>query len=326
MITFDSFTLIPQYSDINSRNEVDLSTTICNTKIDLPIINANMLSICTPEMVNILSNKANTFSSYHRFFNSIETKKATILNVSKINKDKFWMSIGTKEEEYDFVDWLYDHDIKNVILDVNHGHHKTVGNMINFIIKNYPSMKIMAGNVSSTAGIKYLKDCGAHLIKCGNSGGSACTTAFSTGFYGHCLHVIKSYREDTGDWETKLCGDGGFKSVSDIAKCLIWGDLVMLGGMLAGSDESYGTKIYVNGSFKKEYYGNASAKTKMVSNDENHIKFVEGTTKLVDYTGPLTKTLDGISDGLKSALSFVNARNLSQYKANVLNSNSILMI
>ncbi len=326
MITFDSFTLIPQYSDINSRNEVDLSTSICNINIELPIINANMLSICTPDMINTLSNKFNSFSSYHRFFDSVETKKATVMNISKINKDKFWMSIGTKEEECDFINWLYNNDINNVILDVNHGHHKMVGNMIKFIKDNHPSMKIMAGNVSSTDGIKYLKDCGADLIKCGNSYGFSCTTARSTGVGVHPLHTIKEYREETNDWTTLLVPDGGIKDVADIAKCLIWGNVVMLGAMFAGSDESYGTKIYVNGSFKKEYYGNASAKTKMVSNDENHVKFIEGTTKLVDCTGPLSKTINGISDGLKSAFSFMNARNIKEYQHKVINSNAILMV
>ncbi len=323
MINFDSFTLIPAYSDITSRTEVDISTIVSGLKSELPIINANMLAICSKEMVNILSCKYNSFSSYHRFFESEQMKKQIILSIQP-SSDNFWMSIGAKKEEFNFIEWLYQNQIYNVIIDTNHGHHKMVGTMINHIITNYPKMKIMAGNVSSTDGIKYLRDCGAHIIKVGNSFGFSCSTIKATGFGVHPLHSIKTYREETGDWDTELCPDGGIRNVADIAKCLIWGNIVMIGAMLAGCDESYGTKINYNGAMYKEYFGNASAKTKQVASDENHVRFIEGTTKLVPCTGEIDITLDAIKDGLRSAFSFVGARNLKEFQIKA--PNQILMV
>ncbi|MFZ4795927.1 MAG: IMP dehydrogenase [Bacteroidia bacterium] len=331
MITFDSFTLVPSYSDITSRSEVDTSISICGAKSELPIINANMLAICTPEMVDVLSNKHSTFSSYHRFFESESTKInaiKTILNVPDPQRkqliQKFWMSIGTKQSEYTFIDSLYKLGIKNVIVDVNHGHHLAVKEMTQWIKETYPDMLVMAGNVSSTDGIKFLKDSGADIIKIGNSFGSTCSTRLATSFGVTSIHCAKTYREDTNDWDVNLCADGGIRSPADIVKALIWSDLVMIGGMFGGCDESFGTKIVSNGVCYKETYGNASIKTKQVADETNHVKFIEGETKLVNSTGPLSLSLKGIKEGLQSAFSFIGARNLKEFQSKV--QNQILML
>ena len=322
MLTFDSFTLIPSYSDISSRNEVDVSTDICGIKSDLPIINANMLSICTPEMIDVLSNKYNTFSSYHRFFETIDAKKKTLLKIIEQNPNSrkhFWMSVGVKKEEYEFVGWLNDVGIKNVIVDVNHGHHKMVGDVIKHIKSNYKDIRIIVGNVSSNDGIKFLRDNGADVVKCGNSYGHSCSTIKQSGFGVHPMYVIKTYREQTNDWDTNLCPDGGIRVAADIAKCLIYGNVVMIGSMLAGSDESYGTKISHDGFLYRQFYGNASIRTKQVASEENHVKFVEGTTRLVPCTGSIENTLKDIKEGLQSAFSFVGARNLKEYQQKATN-------
>ena len=332
MLTFDSFTLVPTYSDISSRSEVDVSVTIDKTSSMLPIMNANMLSICTPEMISKLSNKFNTFSSYHRFFHSIDNRKETLSNIKQnlTNKDLFFVSIGTKPEEYGFIDWLVESGFKSIIIDVNHGHHKMVSDILSHIKKNYGNyFTIMAGNVSSIDGIKFLKDNGSDIIKIGNSFGFSCTTIKATGVGVHPIHTAKEYRDNTNDWETKLCIDGGLRDVSDIAKALIWGDFVMLGKMLAGSTESYGRIIQDNhggvyGGKFKEYFGNASIKTKQVIDGENHVKHIEGTTKLVPHIGPISITLSEIQQGLQSALSFMGTRTLVQYKA--IAKNQILMV
>lgn len=317
MLTFDSFTLIPSYSDISSRNEVDVSTEICGIKSDLPIINANMLSICTPEMIDVLSNKYNTFSSYHRFFDTIDTKKKTLSKIIENNPNSrkyFWMSVGVKPEEYEFIGWLNDVGIKNIIVDVNHGHHKMVGDVIKYIKDNYKDMNIMAGNVSSVSGIKFLRDNGANVVKCGNSFGASCTTIKQSGFGVHPMHVIKTYREETNDWDTNLCPDGGIRTAADIAKSLIYGNIVMIGSLLAGCDESFGTKISHNGFIYKEFFGNASIRTKQVASEENHVKFVEGTTRLIPCTGSIENTINDLKEGLQSSFSFVGAKNLKEYQ------------
>jgi IMP dehydrogenase len=281
-----------------------------------------MLSICTPEMSFKLSNDFNTLSSYHRFFQTIDNRKQVLTKIknSLNNKDLFFVSIGTKPEEYNFIDWLAENKFKSIIIDVNHGHHKMVADILTHIKKYYcDHFTIMAGNVSSVEGIKFLKHYGADVIKIGNSFGGVCTTIKVSGVGVHPIHTTREYRKSTGDWNTKLCVDGGIRNVADIAKSLIWGDFVMLGSMLAGSDESYGELIQEssNGVYSrkvKQLFGNASLKTKQTIDSENHVRYVEGITKLVPYTGPLGLTLNQIIDGLQSSFSFMNARNMKEYK------------
>jgi len=313
MLTFDSFTLIPTYSDVESRNDVDVSTEICGVKSDIPIINANMLSICSDNMIAAL-NKNNIFSSYHRFFTSPENRNETILSLKEF-KDKMFVSIGIKKEEYDYVFKLYKAGFKNVLIDVNHGHHKMVKYMIKHIKDNCPNMLVMAGNVSSVDGILFLQDAGADVIKIGNSFGFSCSTLKATSFGCHPIHVAKTFREMYPFNGSKLCLDGGIRGVGDIAKSLIFGDMVMLGKMFAGCDESFG-KTIITGELKKmkEYYGNASKKTKEVIDGGNHVRYIEGTTKLVSCIGPIQNTLQSIKDGLKSAYSFVGARTIKEYQ------------
>lgn len=316
MLTFDSITIVPDYSNIPSRSEVDTSSTLNHITTDLPIINANMLAICSPELINVLTQNKTT-SSYHRFFETTQLRKSTLLS---LNRDVF-ISIGTKADEYEFVDFLHDNGFKNLIVDVNHGHHKMVASICSHIKRKYPDTFLMAGNVSSTAGVSFLKNAGADCAKIGNSFGFSCTTIKQTGFGVHPLHTAAAYREDTNDWDYYLCLDGGIRDVSDIAKCMIWGNLVMLGKMFAGCDESYGRTILTgslsDNSYKemKEYFGNASIRTKQVINEENHIRHIEGTVKFVPKIGPMQNTLNSIKDGLQSAYSFVGARNLEEYQA-----------
>lgn len=326
MLTFDSFTLIPTYSDIESRNEVDVSTDIFNIKSELPVINANMLSICSKDMIDVLY-KNNTISSYHRFFNSKENRNNATFDL-KDYKDKLFISIGTKKEEYDYVADLYETGYKNVIIDVNHGHHKMVGDIIKYIKDNFSDMTVMAGNVSSVDGILFLQDAGTDISKIGTAFGYVCTTIKQSGFGCHPIDTAIKYNnfvQYSNYKKSTLCIDGGIKNVSDIAKSLIYADLVMLGNMFAGCNESFGKKIITDKGLEyKEYFGNASIKTKQVVNDKNNIKYIEGTTKLVQTTGPLQNTLNSIKEGLQSSFSFIGARSIKEYQEKA--KNQILMV
>jgi IMP dehydrogenase len=314
MYTFDSVTLVPGYSEINSRSEVDVSTTIKGVKSAIPIINANMHAICTPEMMYALS-RNNSFCSYHRFFKSEEHRDQT-LNLVKANtsNELFYPSIGVQPIDFKLVDQLTKNGFKNIIVDVNHGHHIKVKKIIGYIKHHYPETTVMAGNVSTNDGIKYLKDCGADIVKVGNSFGFSCTTLPSTGFGVHPFHAAKVYREETGDYDVSICIDGGIKNVSDIAKGLIYGNIVMIGKMFAGTKESHGK--FITGT-TKEYYGNASVVTKAALN--SHVKYIEGGVKAVDYIGTVEELLKIIKEGLQSSFSFVGASNLEEYQRKAAN-------
>ena len=322
MQTFDSFTIVPSYSEIESRSKVTTSTVLAGLYLDMPIINANMHALSRLQMVDVLS-RNNLFSSYHRFFRTLDQKKQMLNEVN--DKKLFWMSVGTKPEEYEFVDYLIENGYHNILIDVNHGHHKMVGDMCSYVKKKYPFTKLMAGNVSSSYGISYLKKLDVDIIKVGNSFGNVCSTLAQTAVGVHPLHVAKRYREDTGDWNTKLCLDGGIRNSGDIAKSLIWGDLVMLGSMFAGTDESAGELHGNPFNSYKMYYGNASLEAKRsTQQSENDVRYVEGISKQIKCTGKLETTLNSIKEGLQSSFSFVNALNIKEWRSNALE--NILML
>ena len=314
MYTFDSVTLVPGYSEINSRSEVDVSTTIKGVRSAIPVINANMHAICTIEMMYSLS-RNNTFCSYHRFFKNEEYRNQ-ILNLTQANtkKELFFPSVGVQASDFKLVDQLTKNGFQNIIVDVNHGHHIKVKKMVQYIKTQNPDITVMAGNVSTNDGIKFLVDAGADIIKIGNSFGFSCTTLPSTGFGVHPFHAAKTYREQTGDWDTFICIDGGIKNVSDIAKSLIYANIVMLGKMFAGTKESHGR--FVTGT-TKEYYGNSSVVTKEASN--SHVKYIEGGIKSVDCIGTVEDLLKIIEEGLQSSFSFVGAANLEEYQRKAAN-------
>ena len=314
MFTFDSITLVPGYSEINSRSEVDVSTTIKGVKSAVPIINANMHAICTPEMMYSLSGNE-TFCSYHRFFKNKTHRDQTLKLVqSNTKNDLFFPSIGVQTADFKLVDQLTASGFKNIIVDVNHGHHVKVKNIIQYIKAKYPDITVMAGNVSTNEGIEYLRDCGADIIKVGNSFGFSCTTLPSTGFGVHPFHAAREYRMLTGDYDTAICIDGGIREISDIAKSLIYANMVMIGKLFAGTKESHGKFITPT---TKEYYGNASVVTKEASN--SHVKYIEGGIKQVNYIGAVEDLLKIIKEGLQSSFSFVGAANLEEYQRKAAN-------
>jgi len=314
MFTFDSITLVPGYSEINSRSEVDISTTIKGVKSAVPVINANMHAICTPEMMFSLSEN-NTFCSYHRFFKNPEHRTQTLKTVKLNTKNElFFPSIGVQQDDYKLIDELAAIGFKNVIVDVNHGHHIKVKKIVQHIKNKYPDFIVMAGNVSTNDGISFLKDCGADIIKVGNSFGFSCTTLPSTGFGVHAFHAAKTYREKTGDWDIAICIDGGIREISDIAKSLIYANMVMIGKLFAGTKQSHGK--FITGT-TKEYYGNASVVTKEASN--SHVKYIEGGIKQVNYIGEVDDLLRIIKEGLQSSFSFVGAANLEEYQRKAAN-------
>jgi len=282
----------------------------------IPIINANMHAVCSEKLINGLISRG-ALGSYHRFFEDIEERNRTISKLLQtVDTEQFFPSIGVQKEDYDFVGWLIEKGAKNIIIDVNHGHHKKVGNILDYIRRQFKAnIIIMAGNVASTDGIKYLVDHGADIVKIGNSYGSVCTTRFATAIGVHCLHVAKTYREETGNWDTMLCLDGSISTVADIAKCMIWGNLVMVGKMLASCEESCGRVVVVNDQRFKSYYGNASIFTKQIAASENgHLRYIEGTSKLIPATGPLENTLNTIVDGLQGSYSMLGAKNLDEFQ------------
>jgi IMP dehydrogenase len=148
-------------------------------------------------------------------------------------------------------------------------------------------------------------------VRVGIGSGSVCTTSIQTGIgigqVSSLLNILFSRKNKK--LKIKIIADGGVKSPGDVAKAIALGaDVVMLGRMLSGTRETPGEVIKYNGQLWKKYRGSASFGVKMRN------EFIEGEETMVAYKGAVKSVIDGISDGLKSSMSYMNCLNLDELR------------
>jgi IMP dehydrogenase len=199
-------------------------------------------------------------------------------------------------------------DLLVVTVDVAHGHHRNVGDMVKRL-KDMGIPRVIAGNVATAEGFKFLQDAGADAIKVGIGPGSVCTTREVTGAGVPQLSAILdcvSLQE-----EAAIISDGGCKNSGDIVKVLAAGaDMVMLGSLLAGTDEAPGERrVDPQGKVWAPYRGQS-----IFGVNASHYT-PEGISGWVEAKGPLKGTLDALAGGIRSGLSYVGARNLEELRA-----------
>jgi IMP dehydrogenase len=174
------------------------------------------------------------------------------------------------------------------------------------------SLHIMAGNVATLEGFNDLADWGANSIRVGIGGGSICSTRLQTG---HGVPTLQSVIECArSDRDARLIADGGLKTSGDVVKALAAGaDAVMLGSMLAGTEEAPGC-IFVNkngdGLDYKVYRGMASRSAQMDWRGKSSSP--EGISTTVRYRGPVLDVLRDLTGGIKSGFSYSGARTLTE--------------
>jgi IMP dehydrogenase len=178
-------------------------------------------------------------------------------------------------------------------------------------IKSKFKVKLIVGNIAHGNSLKQLVDAGADAVRVGIGSGSVCTTSIQTGIgIGQVSSLLNVYfvREDQ-KLKIKIIADGGIKGAGDVAKAIAVGaDAVMLGRMLAGTKETPGEIIKYNDQLWKKYRGSSSFGVKMRN------EFIEGEETMVAYKGAVKNVVDGISDGLKSSMSYMNCFNLDELR------------
>ena len=170
----------------------------------------------------------------------------------------------------------------------------------------------MAGNVATLDAFNDLSDWGADSIRVGIGGGSICSTRIQTG---HGMPTLQSILDCAkSDRDTTLIADGGIRTSGDIVKALAAGaDFVMLGSLLAGTEESPGDTIYDQGERRKVYRGMASKDAQIEW--RGHAASEEGISSTVPYKGDLKITLDSLEKGIRSGLSYTGASCTSDFRA-----------
>jgi len=319
--TFADVLIKPKYSEILSRKNVDISTLLNNNYFPLPIIAANMKTICSTKMAVEMAINGG-LGILHRF-NTIEQAVRDYLDAifqisSRISVDGEMLqkycgvSIGVQSDDVIRFHKLYEAGARIFAIDVAHGHHVLVKNMIKTMKSSLPNdITIIAGNIATSEAALDLTEWGANCLKCGIGGGSVCSTRSKTGIGVPQLYALEEIAKtiDANKLDVSLIADGGIVNIGDIPKALKYADSVMIGSMIAGTSETPGTVLRdPNGQFYKLYGGSASGENK------GHNQFVEGVMKTIPFRGKVKYILREIHDGIASSFSYVGANTLQEFQ------------
>jgi IMP dehydrogenase len=319
-LTFDDVLLVPKFSSIVSRSEVDLSLNLGpSIQLSLPVISSPMDTVTEADMAVAIS-KAGGLGIIHRY-NSID-QQAKLVTEAKEKGAKFvGAAVGSTGDFYERASELVKWGVDVVCVDVAHGHHQNVREAIEKI-KNHPShykFHLMAGNVATGKAYQDLSDWGADSIRVGIGGGSICSTRLQTGFGVPNLAAIfdcvqtQAYRSG----KTKLIVDGGIKNSGDMVKAFAAGaHFVMCGSMLAGTDESPGeTFTDSNGVKMKNYRGMASREAQTDWRGKSSAP--EGISTFIKHKGSVVPILQDIHGNIQSGYSYAGARNFHELAGKV---------
>ena len=349
-LSFDDVLLVPKMSKIQSRTEVSLCSCLreeyheedTDKKIEhvafsLPIISSPMDTVTGRNMAAAMS-AAGGLGIVHRYC-SIEEQ------VKMIHQERLFFesepsvpippghilatlspgpglfrkphikrpaaAIGVTGDYMERAQELVNNDCKILCIDVAHGYHISVKKAIKALKKKFDDrVIIIAGNVATADGYCDLSDWGADAVRVGIGGGSICSTRIQTGHGVPTLQSIIDCVNSYGD--AYIIADGGIRNSGDIVKALAAGaNFVMLGSLLAGTDESPG-QVFSTGEGKKYkvYRGMASVEAQV--DWRGQARSLEGVSTTIPYKGSVMKVLSDLEQNIRSGLSYSGATDLKE--------------
>ncbi|MBR4523376.1 MAG: IMP dehydrogenase [Kiritimatiellae bacterium] len=210
-----------------------------------------------------------------------------------------------------------------VVVDSAHGHSKGIIEMTKYIVKNFPKVDVIAGNIATGEAALALAKAGAHAVKVGIGPGSICTTRVVCGVGIPQLTAVYNAAKALRGSGVAVIADGGIKLSGDVPKALAAGaDSVMLGSVLAGTEESPGEKIYSNGRKYVVYRGMGSmaalkngkgSRARYFQDNESEDDLVpQGIEGMVPYSGHVRSIMVQFCGGLKASLGYCGARTIPE--------------
>ena len=213
-----------------------------------------------------------------------------------------------------------------VVVDSAHGHSKGIMEMTKYIVKNFPKVDVIAGNLATGEAAVALAKCGAHAVKVGIGPGSICTTRVVCGVGIPQLTAVYSAAKALRGSGVAVIADGGIKLSGDVPKALAAGaDSVMLGSVLAGTEESPGEKIYANGRKYVVYRGMGSmaalkngkgSRARYFQDNESEDDLVpQGIEGMVPYSGHVSSIMTQFCGGLRASLGYCGTKTIAELQA-----------
>ena len=228
-------------------------------------------------------------------------------------------AVGVSKDLYDRMDALVAAKVDVVVVDTAHGHSEGVLRTLKEIKKAYPHMQVIAGNVATAAGTEALIEAGVDAVKVGIGPGSICTTRIIAGIGVPQITAVNESAKVAARYGIPVIADGGIKYSGDIAKAIAAGaNCVMMGNILAGTDESPGETVIYQGRSYKVYRGMGSLGAMKLGSKDRYFqaeakKLVpEGIEGRVPYKGMLADTIFQMVGGLRASMGYCGCHNIEE--------------
>lgn len=345
----------PKRSTLNSRSEPDVYRTYKMKHTNRSLYGngltiANMATTGTFAMAEVMA-KNLMFTCLHKHYSFEEIKEFLEKNKNRVVYEKddekdlmfldyIFVSTGIKEGDYEKICKILDLGLcKNLCIDIANGYIPKLLDFVKKIREQYPDLIIMVGNVVTGDMVQDIILSGADIVKCGIGGGSACLTRLKTSCGRPQFSTVLECAEAAHAVDGMICADGGITCPGDICKAYGAGaDFVMVGGLVAGSDEADGEIIYKMYRTNEYTYDNEPEDESNYVNPDRPIyemkrfkqfygmssklaqekhwcgmakyKTSEGREKLIPYTGPVQNIIDDYLGGLRSYFTYCNIKKL----------------
>lgn len=309
-LSLDDVLLIPQYSDVQI-GETDVATRLTRRlTLSIPIISSPMDTV-TGEAMALRLAELGGLGVLPR--NMEPAQALSIIGKAKERKLPISVAVGPFDE--DRVKAYAEAGVDLIVVDSAHGHSRNVIEATKRF-KGY-GVDVMAGNVVTREGARALVDAGADALRVGLGSGHACTTREVAGVGVPQLTAISWVAEVAREAGVGVVADGGIEKPAHVVKALAAGaDAVMLGYLLAGTDEAPGEVIEIDGKKYKPYRGMGS-KGALAAGSSRYGAFKrvpEGVEGYVEYRGPVASVVEVLVNALKQGMGYVGARNLEELR------------
>ncbi len=254
-------------------------------------------------------------------------KKKTFPNACKDNLGRLRVGagVGVTSDTLKRVEALVHSNVDVIVLDTAHGHSEGVLKTVKEIRKKYKGLQLIAGNIVTKEAALELVSCGVNAVKVGIGAGSICTTRVIAGVGVPQISAVIEVAQALKGKNIPVISDGGIKQTGDVAKAIAAGaDTVMMGGMLAGVEETPGEKVLFEGRSFKVYRGMGSLSAMKQGGSDRYFQDVEadinklvpeGIEGRVPYKGSLADTIYQFIGGLRAAMGYCGAKTINDLKS-----------
>lgn len=333
-LDFDDVMLRPGNSELDSRKDVNIHVTLpalhCKYTLNgFPLLNANMGPFSFEFVKAML--KEDCFGVLHKWEDPKEVEEF-LFNIFKMDLkykthllDRLFFTAGTRKQDLTNINTAVKNAQKkgvklrtiNIRLDSPNGHNTQFIDALKRIRDFYgDTTYIVAGNVVTAEKTKEILENGADLVSIGIGSGNQCSTRVQAASGRPQFSAIVDCAQAAREMKAGIVSDGGIKTPGDAAKAFGAGaHAVMVGSMLGGADETIEPVIETLRSKAKKFYGSASktAHDNFYGESDMSYKTFEGITSYLPYSGPVKNTIDSIKGGIRSAGTFIGAKDLYEF-------------